>query len=199
MDQDDSLLESSTRRALVGAALCGVGLLALGSLPAARAIAAEARKNTSLRFFSADEAAIVDAVTALVIPTDDTPGAREMGVLAFIDQALAGAFAPLATDFRSGLADFEARCRSAHAGGFGFASLPLEQQLQWLHATERTPFFQLVQQLTVLGALSMPEHGGNHDGLGWQLIGFEDMHAFEPPFGYYDRDYPGFETGGSTG
>ena len=27
---------------------------------------------------------------------------------------------------------------------------------------------------------------------GWKLIGFEDRHAFQPPFGYYDRDYPGF-------
>jgi hypothetical protein len=28
--------------------------------------------------------------------------------------------------------------------------------------------------------------------MGWKLIGFEDRHVFEPPFGYYDRDYPGF-------
>ena len=27
---------------------------------------------------------------------------------------------------------------------------------------------------------------------GWKLLGFEDLHAFQPPFGYYDRDYPGF-------
>ena len=29
-------------------------------------------------------------------------------------------------------------------------------------------------------------------GVGWKLIGFEDRHVFQPPFGYYDRDYPGF-------
>ena len=23
-------------------------------------------------------------------------------------------------------------------------------------------------------------------------MGFEDQHVFEPPFGYYDRDYQGF-------
>jgi hypothetical protein len=27
---------------------------------------------------------------------------------------------------------------------------------------------------------------------GWKLVGFTDMHAFVPPFGHYDRDYPGF-------
>ena len=31
------------------------------------------------------------------------------------------------------------------------------------------------------------------DGLGWGLIGFQDQHVFSPPFGHYDRDYPGFE------
>jgi hypothetical protein len=46
--------------------------------------------------------------------------------------------------------------------------------------------------LTVLGLFTMPSYGGNRDGIGWALIGFEDQHAFQPPFGYYDRDYPGF-------
>ena len=27
---------------------------------------------------------------------------------------------------------------------------------------------------------------------GWKLIGFSDEHAFQPPFGHYDRDYGGF-------
>ena len=39
---------------------------------------------------------------------------------------------------------------------------------------------------------SLPEYGGNRDGVGWKLLGFEDQHVFQPPFGYYDRDYPGF-------
>jgi len=46
--------------------------------------------------------------------------------------------------------------------------------------------------ITLLGMFSAPMYGGNHESAGWQLIGFEDRHAFEPPFGYYDRDYPGF-------
>jgi hypothetical protein len=63
-----------------------------------------------------------------------------------------------------------------------------------LQQVDRTPFFGSLQQLTVLGALTMPQYGGNRDGLGWQLIGFTDQHAFAPPFGYYDRDYPGFSS-----
>ena len=44
----------------------------------------------------------------------------------------------------------------------------------------------------LLGMFTLPAYGGNRAGVGWKLIGFEDTHAFYPPFGYYDRDYPGF-------
>jgi hypothetical protein len=39
---------------------------------------------------------------------------------------------------------------------------------------------------------ALPGYGGNRDAAGWKLIGFEDRHVFQPPFGHYDRDYPGF-------
>jgi hypothetical protein len=29
-------------------------------------------------------------------------------------------------------------------------------------------------------------HGGNHDKVGWQLLGYDDSLNHEPPFGYYD-------------
>jgi gluconate 2-dehydrogenase gamma chain len=40
-------------------------------------------------FLTASEAADIDAVAARIVPTDDTPGAREAGVVYFIDRALA--------------------------------------------------------------------------------------------------------------
>jgi hypothetical protein len=39
---------------------------------------------------------------------------------------------------------------------------------------------------------SPPAYGGNRDSVGWKLLAFEDRHVFHAPFGYYDRDYPGF-------
>jgi hypothetical protein len=72
------------------------------------------------------------------------------------------------------------------------ASLPSEQQLEYLKTVDRTPFFEATRLLTLLGMFSMPSYSGNRNGVGWKLIGFEDRHAFQPPFGYYDRDYPGF-------
>src|SRR5208283_2006898 len=40
-------------------------------------------------FFTPDLATEVDAVAGRIIPTDQTPGAREAGVVYFIDRALA--------------------------------------------------------------------------------------------------------------
>jgi hypothetical protein len=63
----------------------------------------------------------------------------------------------------------------------------------WLHEVETTAFFATVRRLTLLGLVAMPKYGGNHDKAGWKLLGFEDRHVWQPPFGYYDKDYPGFE------
>ena len=179
---------------MIEATLGVVGLAALCGLPGTRAATAAAQSGMPLRFLSAAQASAVDAIIAQIIPTDETPGAREMGVVQFIDAALSGFLSPLGVGFRNGLADFETHCRNRHVNCDGFASLAVDQQRAWLREVEHTPFFESLQQLTVLGALTMPAYGGNRNGLGWQLIGFEDLHAFVPPFGYYDRDYPGFET-----
>ena len=55
-------------------------------------------------------------------------------------------------------------------------------------------FFQTMRYLTLAGMFSHPNHGGNRDKLGWQLLGFEDRHSWQPPFGHYDAGYTGFEV-----
>jgi gluconate 2-dehydrogenase gamma chain len=148
--------------------------------------------NPKHSFLSAAEAADVDAVAAQIIPTDDTPGAREAGVVYFIDRALATFLSQLASDYRAQLATFQAEYRDRHPGTLSFASLTSRQQLEYLQGVDQTPFFNTTRLLTLLGMFSLPAYGGNRDGVGWKLIGFEDSHAFYPPFGHYDRDYPGF-------
>jgi hypothetical protein len=39
-----------------------------------------------------------------------------------------------------------------------------------------------------------PDYGGNRDGTGWKVIGRDREHMFQPPFGYYDKGYPGWEA-----
>jgi hypothetical protein len=63
------------------------------------------------------------------------------------------------------------------------------QQVRVLTAIEKTPFFALVRLHTIVGFFANPEYGGNHEKIGWNLIGFEDKFSWEPPFGHYDRDY----------
>ena len=146
-----------------------------------------------LSFLSAAEAADVEAVAAQIIPTDDTPGAREAGVVHFIDRALATFLSRLADDYRAQLAEFQATCRARHPGAASFACAAIRRSKSTTSQTvDRTPFFDTTRLLTLLGMFSMPAYGGNRDGVGWKLIGFEDRHVFQPPFGYYDRDYPGF-------
>jgi len=149
----------------------------------------EARR---ISWLTAAEAADVEAVAAQIIPTDDSPGAREAGVVYFIDRALATFFAQLAADYRAQLAAFQAAFRAQHPDTVSFASLPSERQIEYLKTVDQTPFFNSTRLLTLLGMFSLPAYGGNRDRVGWKLIGFEDAHVFQPPFGYYDRDYPGF-------
>jgi Gluconate 2-dehydrogenase subunit 3 len=143
-------------------------------------------------FLSKAELADVDAISAQIIPTDDTPGAREAGVALFIDRALATFFGRMAPDFRSQLAAFRLRCQGQYPDAGSFAALTHEQQLEFLKQVERTPFFERVRLLTLVGMFALPMYGGNRDGVGWKLLGFQDQHIFQPPFGYYDRDYAGF-------
>ena len=154
--------------------------------------AAHTTGKARLSFLTAIEAADIEAVAAQIIPTDGFPGAREAGVVYFIDRALATFFSQLASDYRAQLTTFQAGYRNQYPGSRSFALLTSEQQVEWLKAIDHTPFFTTTHLLTLLGMFTLPAYGGNHDRVGWELIGFEDTHAFYPPFGYYDRDYPGF-------
>jgi gluconate 2-dehydrogenase gamma chain len=148
--------------------------------------------QNKLSWLSAAEAADIEAVTAQIVPTDDTPGAREAGVVYFIDRALATFYSQLAGDYRAQVASFQKGYRERHPGAQSFASLTSDQQIEHLKRVDETAFFNTTRLLTLLGMFSLPEYGGNRNGVGWKLIGFEDRHVFHPPFGFYDRDYPGF-------
>jgi len=144
------------------------------------------------------DAADVEALTSQIVPSDETPGAREAGVTWFIDRALGSFFAHWRESFTSGLAEFQAACRAFDPAGTSFAALSSERQIEFLRTVERTAFFDQARLLTICGMFSSPKYGGNRNGAGWKLIGFEDQHVFEPPFGYYDRDYPGFAVAEKT-
>jgi len=194
MDRDHlsrrSLLQGIA--ALMGAAALPPGWAEIAQAAHEAHAAAQLVDGGKTTFLSAEEAADIDAVTAQIIPTDDEPGAREAGVVYFIDRALATFLSQLASDYRAQLAEFQAAFREQHPSTASFALLTSEQQINYLRTVDRTPFFDTTRLLTLLGMFSRPAYGGNRNGVGWKLIGFEDRHFFRPPFGYYDRGYPGF-------
>lgn len=135
----------------------------------------------------AADARDIEAITSCIVPSgDDGPGAREAGVVYFIDRALGSFFAGQHAAIARDLAALPQR----------FADLDEAARDAQMHALEGQPLFESLRLLTILGLFASPAYGGNRDTLGWQLMGFEDLHAFQPPFGHYDRDYPGFEAAG---
>jgi gluconate 2-dehydrogenase gamma chain len=177
---------------MIGATALPVGWAEIAQAAHETHVATQLAGEAKISFLSAAEAADIEAVAAQIIPTDDTPGARDAGVVYFIDRALATFLSQLASDYRAQVAEFRAAFREQHPGVASFASLTSAQQVAYLKAVDHTPFFNTTRLLTLLGMFSLPAYGGNRDGVGWTLIGFEDRHVFQPPFGYYDRDYPGF-------
>jgi gluconate 2-dehydrogenase gamma chain len=142
-------------------------------------------------FLSVPDAADVDAICAQIVPSGATPGAREAHAAYFIDKSLSTYFAPMAPDYRAGLAEFQAKFRAAEPAK-SFAAADAGTQEAFLKTVDRTPFFETTRLLTVLGMFSSPKYGGNYQASGWKLLGFVDQHAFAPPFGYYDAQYQGF-------
>jgi gluconate 2-dehydrogenase gamma chain len=192
-------IEDLSRRALLQAIATTIGAAALPLSWADIAQASQAAgRQTKVTFLSAAEAADIEAVAAQIVPTDDTPGAREARVIYFIDRALATFLAQVAGEYRAHLAVFQAAFRRAHPEAASFASLSSDQQIAYLKTVDRTPFFATTRILTLLGMFSLPAYGGNQDNIGWKLLGFETQHMTQPPFGYYDRDYPGFTADAAT-
>jgi hypothetical protein len=194
MDQPDAsrrFFLASTSAALTGTWLAsnwpGIAAAAQHAEHAAAAVV-----PASFSILSAPDAADVEAIAAQILPSGATPGAREARAVYFIDHALATFFSDRAGAFRSGLTQFQLAFRTAHPAAAAFATASADEQVAFLKEVDRTAFFENIRALTILGTLSSAQYGGNYQGLGWKLVGFEDQHIFVPPFGYYDRDYAGF-------
>lgn len=146
-------------------------------------------ERCQFQFFSSQDAVEVEAIAAQVIPADDTPGAREAHVIYFIDQILVTFDRDKQPAYTQGLKDLQHRTQELFPSVNRFSYLTPAQQIQLLTTIEKTEFFELVRLHTIMGFLAKPEYGGNYNEAGWKLIGFEDQMTYEPPFGYYDREY----------
>ena len=146
-------------------------------------------RPAQFQFFSPDEAVEVGAMAAQIIPSGDTPGAQEARVIYFIDRVLVTFDRDKQPAYTQGLKDLRQTTQVLFPSVNRFSSLTPAQQIQVLTAIEKTDFFELVRLHTIMGFLAKPGYGGNHDQVGWKLIGFEDRMTYVPPFGYYDREF----------
>jgi gluconate 2-dehydrogenase gamma chain len=140
-----------------------------------------------LAFLTDAEAAEVEAFSARIIPTDETPGAREAGVVWFIDGALATFMRDQQDFVRGGLKTMSAAVAKAHPGRTSLAALTEPEQDAFLKSQEREPLFGFLRFGTIAGMFALPKYGGNKDYMGWALVGQEHVFEFKPPFGWYDR------------
>ena len=194
--------------------MCAFALVST-HLPALLAAAEHA--HTAMRspapqlvFFTKEEAQEIDAITSRIIPSGETPGAHEAGVVYFIDRGLTTFGTEDQKTYRKGLPELQARVAEMFPAAAKFSALTHDQQDEVLHSFDDPPqpgqrqrrfrsrpgandFFETVRQHTIAGFLIDPDYGGNHDGVGWKVIARDREHMFQPPFGYYDKDYPGWE------
>ena len=185
--------------------------------PAMLSAAAHAREAAisaspaKFEFFSPEQSAEIDAISSRIIPTTDTPGAHEAGVVFFIDRALVTFAKDSQKLYTEGLPALQLRVRELFPAVQKFSAATPEQQDQVLESLDeqsgaggRNPyralggaqsFFETLRVHTISGFLIDPDADkrGNRDGAGWKVIGRDREHMFMPPFGYYDKDYPGWQ------
>jgi gluconate 2-dehydrogenase subunit 3-like protein len=132
----------------------------------------------------------LDAIAALILPSDDSPGAREAQVVDFIDRALASFAADQRPLFDAGLSDLGTRVAQRHPLAGSFADLPETDAVALLREleAERSDFFEAARVATISGFLANPEYGGNAGKAGWRAIGFDDRFVWAEPFGWYDQE-----------
>jgi gluconate 2-dehydrogenase gamma chain len=140
-----------------------------------------------LKFFTASEALIVAAAVARIFPSDEAgPGAQEAGVAVFIDRQLAGPWGRDRHRYTHPPFDETAEENFGYQGASnpqqiyreglkqlaGFDKLATADQDAKLTQIEKGVFFNLLRRNTIEGMFCDPQHGGNVDMVGWQLIGF---------------------------
>lgn len=127
--------------------------------------------------------AALEAATARILPSDDGPGAREAGVVAFIDAQLATpVLRPIAGALEKTAELLDRWAQMKH--GVPFAGLGTAVQDQILEQLARGTLpvkgfpqkeaFRALHTLTLEGFLSDPIHGGNAGMVGWKAIDFPE-------------------------
>jgi gluconate 2-dehydrogenase gamma chain len=182
--------------------------------------AAASPETQKFEYLTPEEAKEIAAIASCIIPSDGTPGAREAGVIYFIDRALVTFSVDDQKTYREGLPAIQKRLKELFPSATVFSVATAEQQETVLESLDQVgsknpprrpranflpgsaaqPLFELIRAHTLAGFLVDPEsdRNGNRGGVGWTLIGRLPEHTFQPPFGSYDKGYPGWQPVSSS-
>jgi gluconate 2-dehydrogenase alpha chain len=132
--------------------------------------------------FSPHEARTAVALFERIFPADaETPGATEIGVVDYVDRALAGAYRDLREAYRLGLAALDRAARQRYDCAFADGS-PDQQdslirsleagELPNFHTPPQRSFFEMARAHVQEGLFADPLYGGNKDKSGWKVLGY---------------------------
>jgi gluconate 2-dehydrogenase alpha chain len=135
----------------------------------------------ALLALSAREALTAEAVFERLFPADEYgPGAREIGVVIYLDRALAGAYREHLPVYRNGLALLDSASQARFGVRFASAAEGAQDDLiselergeipGWV-VPDQGSFFELLRSHLQEGLFSDPAYGGNRDKLGWRFLG----------------------------
>jgi gluconate 2-dehydrogenase gamma chain len=133
------------------------------------------------RVFSAEEADCLGCICEQFIPSDEYAGAREAGVVNFIDKLLWQRFPELTEPYKKGIRALENYCDVTYKKGFarldGEEQQALLTQMEqgglpesyWGDGTQRE-FFNMVLRNTMQGYYGPPRHGGNKEYVSYRMM-----------------------------
>lgn len=136
------------------------------------------------RVLTPEEARLVEAVSEQIIPADRDPGAKEAGVVCFIDRQLDGPYKRFAEKYRTGLVCLTKTSRAMF--NKAFEELGWTDQTRILQALESnkvpkdiwskpsaSEFFGLIRDHCMQGFYGSPRHGGNRNYVSYKMLGLE--------------------------
>ncbi|MFN8255054.1 MAG: gluconate 2-dehydrogenase subunit 3 family protein [Bacteroidales bacterium] len=138
-------------------------------------------KKLNWRFFTDEEAGLMNALADQIIPPDEWPGGNESGATNFIDKQLNGPYKRFKNKYRLGLASIKTTCEKIYHKSF--ENLEWEEQTLFLETMEAgklegdcwkngfdREFFSLFRDHIMQSYYGSKRHGGNKNNMSYKML-----------------------------
>jgi gluconate 2-dehydrogenase gamma chain len=194
-EKDDSTPKNPSRREMLkrtgaaGVVSAAVAVPAIELTTPAQAQTKGAPLREALETLTAAEADVLEAMCARLIPSDENgPGASEARAAHYIDRALTGPLASSKPAYVTGLAAVDAYAQATKGAPFVKLNAADQDAILTQLEANKAPgvpnaagFFNMVRNHTIQGTFCDPYYGGNHNFVGWDLIGYPGLRMAVSP------------------